>query len=447
MDEVMRSESAIGSRQIPARNAAVILIILLAFVFAGSPDLQNRAEDFLNAPIIPGTETEGKDAGDNKEEEKLVKAEKTAVSDKKKLSLKDSVSQNEAVSDKLLSEAAIPDPSLKLPYAAAAGEECLIKEEPFENIPDSIFQEKPSGYPDVIEQVIPAEKPDVDETDDLAHTEVTEPKEDIAVSGEEKDELIPPQVILPEPSNPDTVIPEIPPADPSKPEDALPDPIVPDHGIGDTDKTEDIPSDPGEDTDETEDIPPGPGEDMDGTDGTASCFLLDEAGMLYGFLPEYAEIPDGCLTLPSGCTGIRSGAFSGCSAVILELYIPAGTAVIEEGALSGLNFLEWIEVESGNAGVTSDSGVLFDSTMSVLMAFPAAWMDGYSVPPSVTRIAGRAFEGTSISMLDVRECGILSFGENVFGSSGGSGIQIVVSEAGSQVYEELLAGYAVTFTR
>ena len=139
MDEVMRSESAIGSRQIPARNAAVILIILLAFVFAGSPDLQNRAEDFLNAPIIPGTETEGKDAGDNKEEEKLVKAEKTAVSDKKKLSLKDSVSQNEAVSDKLLSEAAIPDPSLKLPYAAAAGEECLIKEEPFENIPDSIF--------------------------------------------------------------------------------------------------------------------------------------------------------------------------------------------------------------------------------------------------------------------------------------------------------------------
>lgn len=81
------------------------------------------------------------------------------------------------------------------------------------------------------------------------------------------------------------------------------------------------------------------------------------------------------------------------------------------------------------------------------MAFPAAWMDGYSVPPSVTRIAGRAFEGTSISMLDVRECGILSFGENVFGSSGGSGIQIVVSEAGSQVYEELLAGYAVTFTR
>ena len=107
-------------------------------------------------------------------------------------------------------------------------------------------------------------------------------------------------MILPEPSNPDTVIPEIPPADPSK--------------------------------------------------------------------PEYAEMPDGCLTLPAGCTGIRSGAFSGCSAVILELYIPAGTAVIEEGALSGLNFLEWIEVESGNAGVTSDSGVLFDSTMPGWMA-------------------------------------------------------------------------------
>ncbi len=180
---------------------------------------------------------------------------------------------------------------------------------------------------------------------------------------------------------------------------------------------------------------------------SVSCFLLDEMGMLYGFLPEYAEIPDGCLTLPAECTGIRRGAFSGCGAGILELYIPAGAVTIEEGALADLVSLEWIDVESGNSGCVSDSGVLFDSTMSVLLAFPPAWMDIYSVPSYVTRIADRAFDGTSIYRLDLRECSALSFGENVFGSSGGCGIEVAVRESELALYAEILSGYAVTLTK
>ena len=180
---------------------------------------------------------------------------------------------------------------------------------------------------------------------------------------------------------------------------------------------------------------------------SVSCFLLDEMGMLYGFLPEYAEIPDGCLTLPAECTGIRRGAFSGCGAGILELYIPAGAVTIEEGALADLVSLEWIDVESGNSGCVSDSGVLFDSTMSVLLAFPPAWMDIYSVPSYVTRIADRAFDGTSIYRLDLRECSALSFGENVFGSSGGCGIEVAVREPELALYAEILSGYAVTLTK
>ena len=178
-----------------------------------------------------------------------------------------------------------------------------------------------------------------------------------------------------------------------------------------------------------------------------SCFLLDEMGMLYGFLPEYAEIPDGCLTLPAECTGIRRGAFSGGGAGILELYIPAGAVTIEEGALADLVSLEWIDVESGNSGCVSDSGVLFDSTMSVLLAFPSAWMDIYSVPSYVTRIADRAFDGTSIYRLDLRECSTLSFGENVFGSSGGCGIEVAVRDPELALYAEILSGYAVTLTK
>ena len=192
---------------------------------------------------------------------------------------------------------------------------------------------------------------------------------------------------------------------------------------------------------------PDSGNGENGEQGTVSCFVLDEMGMLCGFLPEYAEISDGCLTLPAECTGIRRGAFAGCGAGILELYIPAGAAVIEEGALSGLVSLEWIDVEGGNPGCVSDCGVLFDSTMSVLLAFPAAWMDIYAVPPYVTRIADQAFDGTSIYRLDIRECTGLSFGQNVFGSSGGSGIQVAVRGPELEMYAEMLAGYGVTLTK
>ena len=288
---------------------------------------------------------------------------------------------------------------------------------------------------DTVNTEITVPKPDVTvtekPTDDPVNTEITVPKPGDTVTGKPTDDPVNTEITVPaedDPSGSDTVVSD----DPAN-GSVLPEPIVPDT------KTED-PDVPG-------DIPSEIVDDNSGAEETISCFLLDEAGMLYGFLPEYAEMPDGSLTLPEECTGIRSGAFAGCGAGILELYIPAGAATIEEGAFAGLDDLEWIEADSGNPGCVSDSGVLFDSTMSVLLAFPSAWMDGYAVPPSVTRIAGRAFEGTSISMLDVRECGTLSFGDNVFGSSAGSGIRIVVSEEGLSVYADILAGYAVTLTR
>ena len=225
------------------------------------------------------------------------------------------------------------------------------------------------------------------------------------------------------------------------------DPAVPEDPAGGIVVDPVIPVNPSEGGEAADPAVPNTGDEENGEQPSVSCFLLDEIGMLYGFLPEYAEIPDGCLTLPAECTGIRRGAFSGCGAGILELYIPAGAVTIEEGALADLLSLEWIDVENGNSGCVSDSGVLFDSTMSVLLAFPAAWMDIYSVPSYVTRIADRAFDGTSIYRLDLRECSTLSFGENVFGSSGGSGIEVAVREPELAMYAEILAGYAVTLTK
>lgn len=207
-------------------------------------------------------------------------------------------------------------------------------------------------------------------------------------------------------AEPDKIVPENPTQDSTMQEPALPDPENPVPGT-------------------SEDVPSEIAGDEGGESAPASCFLLDEAGMLYGFLPEYAEIADGCLYLPAECTGIRSGSFSGCGAGIVELYIPAGAAVIETGAFSGLDSLEWIEVEEGNLSYASGSGVLFDSTMSVLVKFPSGRLFAYAIPPYVVSVADGAFEGASISRLDIRNCPDISLGENAFGYSGGSGIEII----------------------
>lgn len=149
-----------------------------------------------------------------------------------------------------------------------------------------------------------------------------------------------------------------------------------------------------------------------------SAFVFDEEGMICGFCPEYASITDGVLTLPAeGCTGIRSGAFSGCRAGICEIYIPAAVSVIEEGAFAGLDSLEWIEVETGNPGCCSIDGVLFNKTATVLLAFTNGRIGTYLVPETVTRIGEGAFANTSITALDMRLCGDVTFGGDVFGNA------------------------------
>ena len=297
---------------------------------------------------------------------------------------------------------------------------------------DPITPENPSDAGTEVEPIVPEEPSD-------AGTEV-EPivPEEPSDAGTEVEPIVPE-----EPSDIGT---EAEPIVPEGPSDAGTEgePIVPENpgGDGTDDADQWGPGSAGND-----DTAQDNGDEGKGEQGAASCFVLDEMGMLCGFLPEYAEISDGCLTLPAECTGIRRGAFAGCGAGILELYIPAGAAVIEEGAFSGLVSLEWIGVESGNPGCVSDGGVLFDSTMSVLLAFPAAWMDIYAVPPCVTRIADQAFDGTSIYRLDIRDCTGLSFGQNVFGASGGNGIQVAVPGSELELYAEMLSGYAVSLTK
>lgn len=137
----------------------------------------------------------------------------------------------------------------------------------------------------------------------------------------------------------------------------------------------------------------------------SSPFLIDREGMIYGFVPEHAEITDGVLSLPSeGCRGIRRGTFLDTGAGITEIRIPANMICIEEGALMGLDDLLYISVDEGNSAYGTQDGVLYDSSISVLLAFPNGRTGGYLVPGSVVRVAVDAFYHTSVEILDMRDC-------------------------------------------
>ena len=180
------------------------------------------------------------------------------------------------------------------------------------------------------------------------------------------------------------------------------------------DEAKDVITDEPKDTivDEANDIPKNDTEESEDakTDiaETATPFLIDEAGMLYGINEEMLDCRSGVLELPSeNCVGIRSHAFINGFTDIYEIYIPSNISVIETGAFDGIDNLFDIMVEEGNINYTSIDGVLYDEEEITLLAFPAGRTGGYIVPTQTERIAANAFAQTGLSVIDIRDCGTL----------------------------------------
>lgn len=434
MDEVMGGEA----RELPFRGLGRVLAVLLGIVLIMDQAFWAKMEDFLDSPLIPAVETQEAGCGkvqagaiyrekDGIEHEVELLLEAAVIPKDSGLLLKDAVPAN-AASEHVLAEqpsdgeeAAILQFTIAetaKPQAEETGHllaesklpEIMLPtpEEPSvvvpEYLPDTaIIVEVLSNRSDPAE-IVPEEPLDISTTEDTAAEDLEKPS---AILSEQQPKApASTEAATPAPVETDTIVPEKPAEEP-----AIPEPVVPDTEISDSEATEDVPADAA-DEEGKEEVP-------------VSCFLLDEAGMLIGFLPEYAE-SDGYLALPAECTGIRSGAFSGCGAGIFELYIPAGATVIEEGAFYGLDSLEWIEVEGGNPVYASDRGILFDSSMSVLMKFPCGRVGTYLVPSYVTLIANGAFDGTLLEKLDIRNCPNLSFDGNTYGYLTENGIEIMM---------------------
>ena len=180
------------------------------------------------------------------------------------------------------------------------------------------------------------------------------------------------------------------------------------------DEAKDVITDGPKDTivDESNDIPKNDTEESEDAKKdiaeTATPFLIDEAGMLYGINEEMLDCRSGVLELPSeNCVGIRSHAFINGFTDIYEIYIPSNISVIETGAFDGIDNLFDIMVEEGNINYTSIDGVLYDEEEITLLAFPAGRTGGYIVPTQTERIAANAFAQTGLSVIDIRGCGTL----------------------------------------
>ena len=180
------------------------------------------------------------------------------------------------------------------------------------------------------------------------------------------------------------------------------------------DEAKDVITDEPKDTivNESNDIPKNDTEESEDANTdiaeTATPFLIDEAGMLYGINEEMLDCRSGVLELPSeNCVGIRSHAFINGFTDIYEIYIPSNISVIETGAFDGIDNLFDIMVEEGNINYTSIDGVLYDEEEITLLAFPAGRTGGYIVPTQTERIAANAFAQTGLSVIDIRDCGTL----------------------------------------
>lgn len=246
--------------------------------------------------------------------------------------------------------------------------------------------------------------------------------------------VIPPISVTP----PISVIPET----PTKPEiPSVPKPSVPPDETEPPDKTE-TPGNTGGSGGAKEEEEPGENAGGEEPIVQPEGFLINEEGMIYSYNPE-AGLADeyGVLNLPSeGCTGIMASAFVGVSAGICELHIPANITYIETGMLNQLTELGWIEVGPDNPAYISDEGILMDSSMTTILAFPVGRVGNYIAPSSVTRLAEYSFAGSCLAVLDMRKCGIVEFAENAFE---GTALQIYAPREYKEQYEEMLSGSGV----
>ncbi len=96
------------------------------------------------------------------------------------------------------------------------------------------------------------------------------------------------------------------------------------------------------------------------------------------------------ITFPESIKWIGEEAFYFCSK-LKSVMIPAGVTNIGNGAFSSCAALTQINVDTNNTQYSSQSGVLFNKTVTTLLQCPAGKTGNYTIPGTVTTVIAYAF--------------------------------------------------------
>lgn len=129
------------------------------------------------------------------------------------------------------------------------------------------------------------------------------------------------------------------------------------------------------------------------------------------------------ITLPPSITSIGTSAFNGCVS-LQNIDIPAKVTTVSNGAFARCTSLQSINVDEDNTKFVAEDGILYNSNMIALVAYPAGKNGSYTMPESVTVVYPYAFWGAS-GLTDVKMSkNVVTIGESAFRETGISYINI-----------------------
>ena len=95
------------------------------------------------------------------------------------------------------------------------------------------------------------------------------------------------------------------------------------------------------------------------------------------------------LILPTGLTSIGSYAFAYCD--FASVTIPSSVTSISNGAFASCWDLTSITADPANPNYSSESGILFNESKTILLQYPARISGDFSIPSTVTSLGSDAF--------------------------------------------------------
>ena len=132
------------------------------------------------------------------------------------------------------------------------------------------------------------------------------------------------------------------------------------------------------------------------------------------------------VSLPASITAIGNDAFSGSS--VASVSIPSGVTSIGLDAFLDCTGLTQINVDAANPDFASAGGVLFDKTMTQLIAYPAGnTQTSYSIPSGIVTIGTDAFnDATNLASITLPS-GVTTIGSSAFASASLTAITLPAS--------------------